>query len=139
MSSKDVLKHIGHNMTPGRIEKAIDEFWDRSEIFPVPRCSIGCPICECQKTFIKDWMFFEKELKPGAFRADIQFKCPKCSHVFKFGVNIPPETFQRAGAIAEFANVWTFRDVKTYFKRKKQMGGEEPIIYYTEKNVLTKT
>jgi hypothetical protein len=138
MNDKLIKKRFGHNMTPGQIDSAIDEFWDRSEIFPINKKPVSCPVCKSPKTFIKDCMFFQKELKPGHYRADIQFKCPKCSHVFKFGVNIPPKTFQRAGAMAEYANLWTFRDIKTYFKRKKQMNGEEPIVYYTEKDVLTK-
>ena len=87
---------IGSDETRRDVFARIDENWDVSGIWPKPTFNVVCPHCRADLVIMVGVVFNKMQsVEHGnPCRAEIKFKCPKCSYVWVHCVVIPQRMYE---------------------------------------------
>ena len=118
---------MAHNIFPPlskeEILKRVEDAWDLSGDFPMPKDAIRCPVCGSKEIQARSWSFFPSP-DPNSripYRCDISFKCTRCSAVWIHGVAIPKEMYKKHASLepGKRASVrYSWREVKKILEQQ---------------------
>ena len=82
------------NMPCEVVIKRVKESWEFIKGFPFPKFEMKCPICGSEELQLRYIQFAKRDKGGCKYRANVAFKCTKCSHNIVFGLVIPEEIYR---------------------------------------------
>ena len=107
------------------ILKRVEETWDLSGDFPLPKDTIRCPVCGSEEIQVRDWIFHlsaDPSVSRVPYRCDVNFKCTRCSAIWTHGIAIPEEMYKKHASLepGKHASVrYSWREVKKILEQTK--------------------
>ena len=111
-SKKEKIKNIFPSFDPETVLKRVQEKWDLSGDFPLPKWDIRCPVCGSPHVQARNWQFAYQYNSPTKYRCNVSFKCTECSAVWIHGVVITEEMFRKHVKIDNKPVYYPWREVK---------------------------
>jgi len=96
---------------PENVHEVCASMWDMTSIVPFPKFDIVCSTCGCDKQILRQVSYHTRTGSPSKLRANVSFKCTKCSKVIIFGVVVPQEVWDRMGERRGFS----YHDLRHFY------------------------
>jgi len=105
---------IGHDLSEEEIFSRVKEFWDLSGKFPLPRFELRCPICNASDDdiILREITFTVRRAGGIPYRANVSFKCTRCSFTWIHGVPITQEMASIHGLDKGYARGYNWREIR---------------------------
>ena len=120
-----MARDIFPSLSKEQILKRVEEAWDLSGDFPMPKDIIRCPVCGSKEIQAQVWAFHRSStpnISRIPYRCDIGFKCTRCSAIWTHGVAIPEEMYKKHASLepGKRASVrYSWREVKKILEQAK--------------------
>jgi len=116
-----ILARIGHNLTPEEILRRVSEYWDLSGKFPLTKSNVECPVCRASgdDVIIRLIGFTVRNAGGMPYRANVSFKCTRCSAVWVHGVVIPEKMAKLHGLPKRPSKNYHWREILKEISRKR--------------------
>ena len=117
-----------HNVFPplskDQILKRVEESWDLSGDFPMPKDIIKCPVCGSKEIQARFWAFHLSSDPHSRvpYRCDVSFKCTRCSAIWIHGIAIPEEMYKKHASLEpgkQASKLYRWREVKKILENTK--------------------
>ena len=111
------MQNLFPALTEDEVLERVEESWDLSGDFPMPKFAVKCPVCGSEEIQARLWQFTHKDSGGAKYRCNVSFKCTRCSAVWMHGVVIPEEMFRKHVKENENqAKMYHWREVKEMVK-----------------------
>ena len=117
-----MVRNVFPPLSKEEILNRVEEAWDLSGDFPLPKVPIKCPVCGSGEIQARNWIFHlarDPSISRVPYRCDVSFKCTRCSAVWVHGIAIPEKIYRKHVKTGEKQRGYYWREVKKILEQTK--------------------